>query len=257
MPGSPATITLLVVTALAYLGQVYLGKFHPGFDTDGWFALSNEGLHKGHVWQLITFQFMHGGFWHIFLNSWAIFVFGRAVEMSVGASRMLRLYFLSGVAGGLAQMLGILLLPGFFSDDIVLGASAGALGLVAAFAVLYPNQRLMLLLFFVIPLKMKARTLARLFVVMSLFGILLPKLNGLFLMVMGFFSQYFPALITWLLVGYTQFAEMTNNVAHAAHLGGIVAGTLIARRWIFRYREPAPPVILDAKSTLNITPARD
>ena len=67
--------------------------------------MSLDGLRAGHVWQLLTYQFMHGGFWHIFLNCWAIFVFGRVLEATMGKKRMLTLYFLSGVMGGLAQML--------------------------------------------------------------------------------------------------------------------------------------------------------
>ena len=60
-----------------------------GFPFEHYFALSLDGLQAGHVWQLLTYQFMHGGFWHIFLNCWAIFVFGRAVETALGKGRML------------------------------------------------------------------------------------------------------------------------------------------------------------------------
>ena len=49
-----------------------------------YFALSLEGLKHGFVWQLLTYQFMHGGLFHILLNGWAIYVFGRAMEETLG-----------------------------------------------------------------------------------------------------------------------------------------------------------------------------
>ena len=151
-PQWSATVALIVVNALVYLFQYYLlPRIAPEFPFENYFALSLDGLQAGHVWQLLTYQFLHGGFWHIFLNCWAIFVFGRAVETALGKGRMLTLYFLSGVVGGLVQMLCAWLMPEHFGDVAVVGASAGAFGLVAAFAVLFPDQRLVMLLFFIIP----------------------------------------------------------------------------------------------------------
>lgn len=256
-PDCPATIALLIVTVLAFVGQKFLERFHPDFDSEAWFALSLDGLRKGYVWQVVTFQLMHGGWWHILLNAWVMFVFGRVVEISLGAKRMLWLYFVSGIAGGLTQMLGVMFFPGLFGNVLVVGASAGAFGLVAAFAVMYPTHKLMLLLFFVIPLRMKARTLTRFFIIIALFGILMPKLTGLFLMVIGYFCRYFPGLMMHCLVYYMQAYEMSKNVAHAAHLGGIVAGGLIAKRWMSAYSSSAPSIEVEAKSALNATPAPD
>lgn len=227
MPQWSATIALIVVNALVYIFQYYLlPRIAPAYPFEENFALSLDGLRAGHVWQLLTYQFMHGGFWHIFLNCWAIFVFGRVIEATMGKRRMLTLYFLSGIMGGLLQMFCAWLMPEHFGGAAV-GASAGAFGLVAAFAVLFPHQRLVMLLFFVIPLVMRARTLLWLSVALALLGIVLPLLG------IGFMG----------------------NIAHAAHLGGIITGFLFAH-WMRGFR--LPPFIDDrTKSSLKITPAQD
>ena len=239
-----ATIWLLVINALVFVCQNLAERYYPGFPVNPYFALSLDGLQHGFVWQLFTYQFMHGGFWHIFLNSWAIFVFGRAVEATIGAKRVLKVYLLSGIVGGLVQIMGTWLLPSLFGDSWVVGASAGAFGLVAAFAVLYPNERLFLLLFFIIPLRMKATTLLWLSVAMAVFGIILPAI-----------APFVPHQLA--------NSDLFSNVAHAAHLGGIATGYLFARRLLRGYRplspmiEPPPIIQTGAKSSLKITPVSD
>ena len=148
---------LLVVNVVAFILQNVLYRFS-SFPVDGWFALSVGGLQHGFVWQLLTYQFMHGGLLHLLLNCWAIYVFGREVEETLGRKSFLTLYFTSGVIGGLFQALAGVLLGGAFAAPVV-GASAGAFGLVAAYATLYPERPLMLLLFFIIPVSMRAKFL--------------------------------------------------------------------------------------------------
>src|SRR5262249_8623628 len=123
-----------------------------------YFALSLEGLKHGYVWQLLTFQFMHAGFLHLLLNCWGIYMFGLAIEEALGRVKFLTLYFTSGVVGGLAQTGLGLLLGNAFSGPVV-GASAGLFGLIAAFAMLFPDRVLTLLLFFVIPVNLRAKYL--------------------------------------------------------------------------------------------------
>ena len=164
------------------------------FPTNGYFALSVEGLRHGFVWQLLTYQFMHGGLLHLLLNCWAIYVFGREVEETLGRNRFLTLYFTSGVIGGLFQALAGVLFGGHFAAPVV-GASAGAFGLVAAFATLYPERPLMLLLFFIIPVSMRAKFLLLFSALLTVFGIVFP----------------------------------TDNIAHAAHLGGMITGIVFVR----------------------------
>ena len=189
------TVLLLVVNAVAFVLQSVLEFYHV-FPVSAFFALSLQGLGHGYIWQLITFQFMHGGIWHLVFNLLAIYFFGRTVEAALGKNRFLKFYLLCGVIGGIAQMLFAWLLPAYFGGAVV-GASAGAFGLIAAFAAMFPDRELTLLLFFVIPVSMRARTLLWLSIGLALFGIIVPN----------------------------------TGVAHAAHLGGIFTGLLYIR-WI-------------------------
>jgi membrane associated rhomboid family serine protease len=238
-PEWSATIAILAANVIIYAFQCLAGRFAPAFPFEPLFALSLGGLQHGFIWQLLTFQFMHGNLLHIVLNLWAVFVFGRAVEVTLGRRRMLQLYLLSGVVGGLVQVLFALLLPEYFGG-LVVGASAGAFGLVAAFAMLFPNQRLFMLLFFIIPLAMRARTLLWLSLVFAVFGIILP-------LIQPWLSPWFAALGIPFKVG---------NVAHAAHLGGILTGLVFARSLLRRRRTPSI-IDLGGESSLNINRAPD
>jgi membrane associated rhomboid family serine protease len=225
-----ATLTIIAVNAAVFIYQYYLLNVPQQNLFEERFALSLNGLRAGHFWQLITYQFMHGGFFHVFLNCWAIFVFGRAVEITLGKTRMLALYFLSGLAGGLLQMLFGWLLPNYFGDAVV-GASAGAMGLISAYAVFYPEQRLGMLLFFVIPMVMKARTLLWFLIGVSLVGIMFSLFNIRLLdLIMG-------------------------NLSHTGHLGGILAGFAIAH--LMRGGRPRPYGGGSSRSSLNITASPD
>jgi membrane associated rhomboid family serine protease len=192
-----ATVVLLVVNVVAFILQNVLYRFST-IPVNAWFALSVEGLRHGFAWQLLTYQFMHGGWLHLLLNCWAIYVFGREVEETLGRSIFVTLYFTSGVIGGLFQALAGVLLGGMFAAPVV-GASAGAFGLVAAFATLYPERPLMLLLFFIIPVNMRAKFLLLFSAVLTLFGIVVPM----------------------------------DNIAHAAHLGGMITGIVFVRYAIY------------------------
>jgi membrane associated rhomboid family serine protease len=250
----PATITLLAINAVIWLLQLWVEHAHPDSNVESYFALSLAGLLKGEVWQLLTFQFMHGSFWHIFFNSWAIFVFGRVVEIALGPRRMVKLYLLSGVAGGLAQMLVMWLSPTLFGDGFVIGASAGAYGLVAATAALFPDLSLFLLLFLVIPIRMKASTLLWLSVVLSVCGVVLP---AFFAFLAVYVAPNMPELFGGIIkLGRLAVDELFGNFAHMAHLGGILAGFLLARQVVKGYRT-SPIVDAGAKTSLKITPAPD
>lgn len=234
---------LLIANVAIWLIERWSYRTH-GLVLDRYFALSVDGLRHGYIWQLLTYQFLHAvpAPWHLLFNSWAIFVFGSEVEFALGKKRMLQLYFLSGIVGGLFQMLGMWLLPGLFGEGGTVGASACAFGLVAAFAVLYPNERIFLLLFFVIPLKMRATTLLRLSFALTIFGILFPILR---------------AHVRFLSLADPLFA----GIGHAAHLGGIIAGFLLARRMLrgLPGKRVAPPPHYETvtKSSLNMSPASD
>ncbi len=206
-PRLSLTAVLLLVNAAVFLVEcltsinpVMLTPTNPFFYK--YFALSVDGLRQGFVWQLLTYQFMHAGLLHILLNSWAIYVFGRAIEEALGGRKFLTLFLTSGVVGGIFQVLAALLWPQHFGGAVV-GASAGAFGLVAAFGVLFPERELTLLLFFIIPVRLSARALLILSAVLAVVGIV--------------FSD----------------SIFGGNIANAAHLGGMFAGVVFVR-WFVR-----------------------
>jgi membrane associated rhomboid family serine protease len=209
-----ATLTLLIANAVAFVLECFLYGFPPHFPPNDLLALSWNGLRHGFVWQLLTFQFLHGGLWHLFFNCWAIFVFGRPVEEALGAKRFWILYLTSGVMGGLTQALAGGLAEHFGASRWALhflaptvGASAGAFGLLAAYATLFPERPLTLLLFFVLPVSMRAKFLLLFSGLLALFGILFP----------------------------------IDNMADAAHLGGLLTGIAFIRyvsHWSWSFRWP-------------------
>ncbi len=235
-PKPLATITIIVLNVLVYLGQRYLiQRFANGREVeDNYFALSLDGMKRGWLWQLITFQFMHASVMHIAFNMWAVYIFGRIIELSAGWKEFLKIYFLSGVVGGLTQVAGVWLLPSLLEDAAIVGASAGASGLVAAFAVMYPKQVLYLLLV-VIPVKMRSVTLMWFTIAMSVVGIFYPLIR-----------QVFPPINSLL-------GSVFGNVAHAAHLGGTLTGLVLAKWFMkgLRLRTPAPPIIKATATPLN------
>jgi len=207
------TNALLVANAFAFVLQILAGKFFPRFPLDQYLGLSLSGLQQGYLWQLLTFQFLHGGIFHLLLNCWGIYVFGHAVEQTLGRRRMLQVYFLSGVAGGGFHVLGSLLFPSHFGGitifgithyESVVGASAGLFGLMAGFATLYPEQDLKVLLLYVIPITVSARVLVAVCAGISVLGLLLTR----------------------------------SHVAHGAHLGGMLAGYLYVRGLLAKHQNP-------------------
>ena len=152
-----------------------------------YFALSREGLTQGYLWQPLTFQFLHGGGLHLIFNLMGIYMFGRIVEERLGRAAFLKLYFLSGIMGGLVQATLGALLPGHFGMSVV-GASAGVYGLIAAFSVLEPQG--VILLMFVLPVR----------------------------------AKYFSLIAAGIALFYIFVPSDSGGIAHAAHLGGLVTG---------------------------------
>ncbi|MGD0411843.1 MAG: rhomboid family intramembrane serine protease [Verrucomicrobiota bacterium] len=182
------TTILLASLVACYVIQKLLEKQLGPDRVDELFALSMKGLRAGRYYQLITFQFMHVGFWHIVGNMFGLYFFGRAMEEALGGKGMLWLYLLSGTVGGLVQVaLGLAF--DSFANATVLGASAGVFGLIAAFATSEPNYPITLLVFFVLPVTLLAKWL--------LLAEAVVAVGGLF---------------------------MAGGTAHGAHLGGMLTG---------------------------------
>lgn len=164
------------------------------------YALSSGGIEQGRWWQLITYAFLHANIWHLLFNMIGLWFAGRIVERVMGKGRFLALYAACAVAGGLAQ----LLFDG--GQSLLLGASGAVCGVIVAFATMFPEAQIVALLFFVIPLRFRAKYLG-----WGLTG------SSLLFLVLGFEP--------W--------------IGHAAHFGGCVAGYLLAR--FNGYGVPSPP----------------
>ena len=101
-------------------------------------------------WQLITYQFMHGGFYHIFFNMFVLWMFGMEIENLWGSKKFLYYYLICGVAAGLAQLF---IAPLFSTPAPTIGASGAIFGVMIAFGLLFPDRYIFL--WFLIPIKAK------------------------------------------------------------------------------------------------------
>ncbi len=157
---------LLLINAFVFLVQVMgeripFGEVTLSHFLNNYFALHPIGsdiLGRSYgfqIWQLITYQFMHGGFGHILFNMFALWMFGMELANLMGDKKFLIFYLVSGIGGGLAQaLLGPL--------SLTIGASAAVFGLLLAYGIFFPNRTIYF--YFVIPIK--ARTFV--FIMMAL-----------------------------------------------------------------------------------------
>jgi membrane associated rhomboid family serine protease len=191
-PRAPAIHTIVIACIVVFLIQRLVGAPTRTALSD-YFALSRVGvLQEGRAWQLLTYLFLHGGFWHLLMNMVVLVSFGRELEVRLGSWRVLLLYLLSGVLGGV----GWLLLSGA-GDARCIGASGAVYGVAAAFAALDPEREMTFVVFPIpVPITMTARRMIIAFGVVSL----------VFLIV------------------------SSGNIAHAAHLAGGVGGYLYGLR---------------------------
>ena len=164
-------------------------------------------------WQLLTYGFLHGGFAHLAFNMIALYTFGAPLEYTWGNRRFLT-YFLVCIAGaGLLQLIvGWWTVSNGGMPYPTVGASGGVFGLLLAYGMLFPHQRLMLIF---PPIAMKARTLVIVYGAIEL------------------------------MLGFT---GLQPGVAHFAHLGGMLFGWLLIRYWRgqppFNKRRPPGPRIV-------------
>ncbi len=144
---SPTVKTLIIVCSTVFLLQQ--------FDAlAGWGAfIANFGLvpyqvtHQGYVWQLVTYIFLHGGLFHILFNMLGLWMFGTDLERLWGKKAFTKFFFLCGVGGGLFKCLWRSSTP-----QNTIGASGAILGLLVAYAFIFPERIIILYIF---PIKVK------------------------------------------------------------------------------------------------------
>jgi membrane associated rhomboid family serine protease len=164
--GLPRTMPVVMYLLVANAAMFVAGMIPPiGYFFQRWLAVDSTSM-AGilEIWRLITYQFLHGGFWHIFFNMINLFFFGSMLEGQWGSKRFLRFYLICGAAGGVCFILLSsmhLLYPGY-----MIGASGAILGVIAACAILYPHS---IVYFWFFPMTM--RVLAIIMIVIAIFGI--------------------------------------------------------------------------------------
>jgi len=174
---------LILVNGGVYLAQIVAGNSFLlpfGLDTH----------HPFQVWRYVSYLFLHGSPVHLFFNMFALWIFGSDMEDFFGAQKFLHYYFFTGVGAGLTVVV-LDLVTG--QHSFVIGASGAVFGILLAFGIVYAERVITLLLFFVLPISMKAKHFVILFGVFEfLFGV----------------------------------SPGSSGIAHFAHLGGMAFGLL-------------------------------
>lgn len=186
-----------------------------GIDVTTWLGLHFVLASQFNVFQLISYMFLHGSWAHLFFNMFSLWMFGGLIERTLGTKRFLLYYMVCGVGAGLCQEVwqtGQYFIEGMNAYDMVntgqqlmpmgeflnywttIGASGACYGVLLAFGMFYPNERIVLL---IPPIPMKAKYFVAGYAAIELF------------------SAY----------------ASNDNVAHFAHLGGMLFGLLLIRYW--------------------------
>ncbi|MCU4176296.1 rhomboid family intramembrane serine protease [Carboxylicivirga sp. N1Y90] len=228
----PVTKNLLIINALFLLATWVLQTTF-GVDLSRYLGLHLPMSERFHPAQFGTYMFMHGGFMHLFFNMFAVFMFGRILETYWGSKKFFLYYVITGIGAGVIHLItsyinyqviaaqmspeqisivfeqGAAALDQYknFTDPLMgklnvalngttVGASGAVFGILLAFGMLFPNTELMLL-FPPIPIKAKY-----------------------FVIIYG---------VAELFMGVANFSF--DNVAHWAHLGGMIFGFILIKYW--------------------------
>ena len=218
----PITRNLLIANVVCYLLQLLAGSLR--IDLTDLLGLHFVLADDFRVWQLVSYMFLHGSLTHLFFNMFSLWMFGGLIERTLGAKRFLTYWMVCGIGAGICQefwQTGQYFMEGLNNYPMVntgtaiipmgdylnlwttIGASGACYGVLLAFGMLFPNERIMLLL---PPIPMKAK----------------------------YFVAGYAAIE--LISAYAS----NDNVAHFAHLGGMLFGWLLLRYWrTSRNRRPA------------------
>ena len=211
------TKNLLIINVLMFVAYYVFRQ--SGTDLNDVLGLHFFKSPDFHVYQLVTYMFMHGGLEHIFFNMFALWMFGCVVENTWGPRKFLFYYLVCGIGAGLTQELvqwltmiwfpdmqvevglvngGTTMIP--FSQYLInlsttVGASGAIYGILLAFGMIYPEERIFI---FPLPVPIKAKWFVIIYAVLELS----------------------------LAIG-----QRGDGVAHVAHLGGMLFGFLLIRYW--------------------------
>lgn len=211
----PITKNLLIINTICYLAYIVLSA--RGIDLNSVFGLHYIQASEFYIYQFVTYMFMHASFMHLFFNMFALWMFGGIIERTFGQKRFLIYYFVCGLGAALCQevsqaaMVYSLIADqgGTLSDLLHLstpdrmalngmttvGASGSIYGILLAFGVTYPEERMFI---FPLPVPIKAKWFVLGYVAIELF---------------------------------MAMSQRGDGVAHVAHLGGMFFGYLLLRAW--------------------------
>ena len=227
----PVVKNLLIINGIFFLATIVLDStFH--IDLVKYLGLHYPLSQDFGVWQLVSYMFMHGGFTHILFNMFALWMFGNVLENVWGPKRFLNYYLITGIGAAVVQLIiawiriksiesglhpeqitmviqegaGVLQRGMNYQDPDMrtlnsiintptVGASGAVFGILLAFGMMFPNS--VIYLYFAIPIKAKY-----------------------FVMIYGAIELY---------MGFAN--NPTDNVAHFAHLGGMIFGFFLIMLW--------------------------
>ena len=210
----PVTQNLIIINALCWLASLVLSRFK--VDLIDLAGLHFPGTHSFHWFQPITYMFLHDthSFAHIFFNMFAVFMFGRSIEATWGARRYLIFYLVSGIGAALVQeavwyfqiqavaanygfsVMQMVAMNPSANQLVTIGASGAVFGVLLAFGMLFPDVPLYVMF---VPIPIKAKYFVIFYGLVELF------------------------------MGVANFRG--DNVAHFAHLGGMLFGLLMILYW--------------------------
>lgn len=210
----PVTKNLIIINVLFFLGTIVAERY--GIDLNDILGLHFFLADKFNPAQLFTYMFMHGGWSHLFFNMFAVWMFGRVLEQVWGPKRFLFYYILCGVGAGLVQEIvqfvhyetvlaaydsvntGTRIIPmaDYLNLMVTVGASGAVYAILLAFGMLFPNQQLFIIPF---PFPIKAKYFVIGYAILELY------------------------------LGLSNNAN--DNVAHFAHLGGMIFGFFLIMYW--------------------------
>ncbi len=231
---------ILIINGLAFFAAFLLSKGIniPGIgftriDLNALLGLYTPGSSEFHFFQYITYMFMHGGIEHIFFNMFAVFMFGRILERLWGPQKFLFYYLATGIGAGLlyvlvafirAKMLAAKLPPELVTDVYIKGLSLTETPKVLE----YKDTVISLMRTLYVPM---IGASGAVFGLLLAFGMLFPEEKLYLYMIV-------PVKVKWFVIGYgglELFLMFKNNpgdnVAHLAHLGGMLFGYFIIRFW--------------------------
>lgn len=210
------TKNLLIINVIAFFAMYVLEM--RGIDLNNILGLHFFKASHFELYQLITYMFMHANWQHIFFNMFALWMFGMSIEYVMGPKRFLTYYLVCGIGAGLVQELvqfiayyvqGLpayeivdlngqikMSMDAFLNSWTTVGASGAIYGVLLAFGMIFPEERIFI---FPLPVPIKAKWFILIYVAIELFS------------------------------GLTSYGN--SNVAHFAHLGGMLFGFLLIRYW--------------------------